>query len=776
MSRFRKTALIALTLILALALTGCGSDQPVDQPVTVPTTIPALAAATATTLPTAAPTAPPTAAPTSTPEPAADLPAPEAMLYDFEDGTAQGWTARGDAVVAVVSDMAHAGTHSLLVSGRAAAWQGTNLDVVDLLEPGQPYAISAFVRLAAGQPASQLIITMQRTPTGGDTAYDWIAPSAADGVTADGWVELRGQYTFTGQADNLLLYIESPDPEWVDFYVDDFTISATTTPVASGPLSPQTDIPALSETFADQFLIGAAIEPAQLDSAPHAALLTRHFNSITAENAMKPTSIQPKEGTFTWQGADKLVQFATDHGLMVHGHTLVWHQQVPDWFFKDSAGKALTPTPENKALVLSRLDTHIRAVVGRYKDAVNVWDVVNEVIDPDQADCMRRSTWYELTGTDYIATAFLVAHEVAPDAMLILNDYGTTDLRKRACIYNFVQEMQAAGVPIQGIGMQMHINIVSPSATAVDETIQKFAELGQVHITEMDMSLYTNDSKSYDPVPDEILVRQGHRYQEMFDIFRRQADKIGSVTFWGMADDHTWLKTWPTTRINLPLLFDEQLQAKYAYWGVIDPSRLPALGQAVTPAADLPKMITAPFGTPVIDGEEDPAWAQAEAVTTGAWVMGTSGATATVRTLWDNEYLYVYAVVTDTLLSKAAANPWEQDSIEVYVDQNNGKTVDYQADDGQYRVNFDNEHSFGGAATEDRITSATRIIPTGYVVELAIKFDAVVPAEGGLIGFDFQVNSDEDGDGARDAVVTWNDPTGQSYLNTSRLGVLKFGK
>jgi endo-1,4-beta-xylanase len=243
---------------------------------------------------------------------------------------------------------------------------------------------------------------------------------------------------------------------------------------------------------------------------------------------------------------------------------------------EDSEGNPLEATPENKELVLQRLETHIRAVVGRYKDDVQVWDVVNEVIDPGNSDCMRRSRWYELTGTDYIVTAFRVADEVAPDAVLLINDYGTTEPQKRTCLYNVVSDLQAQGVPIDGVGHQMHISIANPSAEVIEETILMFAELGvEQHITELDMSIYANDMDSYTTVPDEILVRQGKRYRAVFDVLKRQADHIPSVTFWGLADDHTWLKTHPVARIDLPLLFDEQLQAKPAYWGVVDPTKLP---------------------------------------------------------------------------------------------------------------------------------------------------------------------------------------------------------
>jgi endo-1,4-beta-xylanase len=154
-------------------------------------------------------------------------------------------------------------------------------------------------------------------------------------------------------------------------------------------------------------------------------------------------------------------------------------------------------------------------------------------------------------------------------------------------------------------------------------------------------------------------------------------------------------------------------------------------------------------------------------------LFGTSGSTARVRTLWDSGSLYVLAHVTDTLLSKASANPWEQDSVEVFLDQHNGKTSQYQPDDGQFRVNYENRQTFGGSATAARIASATRVVPGGYDVELAITFDAIEPRAGTLIGFDFQVNDDGLGNGVRSSVVTWNDPTGESFRNTSRFGVLK---
>ena len=127
----------------------------------------------------------------------------------------------------------------------------------------------------------------------------------------------------------------------------------------------------------------------------------------------------------------------------------------------------MTPTPENKAILLQRLENHIRTVVGHFGDDVYAWDVVNEVIDPSQSDGFRRSPWFNITGTEYIDRAFRVAREVAPNARLYINDFSTTDEPKRSFLRNLVRDLLSRGVPIDGIGHQMHSNIEYPSAAAV---------------------------------------------------------------------------------------------------------------------------------------------------------------------------------------------------------------------------------------------------------------------------------------------------------------------
>src|SRR5260370_16218246 len=292
---------------------------------------------------------------------------------------------------------------------------------------------------------------------------------------------------------------------------------------------------------------------------------------------MKWKSIEPAEGAFDFAAADALVAFAKANHMRIRGHTLLWHEQNPAWLFKDSSGRDMTTTAENKALLLKRLENHIRAVVSHYKDDVYPWDVVNEVIDPKEPDGFRRTLWFQITGTDYIDTAFRTAHKIAPNAKLYINDYDTTDPAKRRFLYNLVRDLKSRGVPINGVGHHMHSNIGYPSADAIVETVNMFSGFGlDNQITELDISVYRDSTTRYEDVPEEILVQQGYRYRDLFQAFRKLKGKISAVTFCGMPSVHTCLNKFPIQHHDHPLLFHAQLQATPAYWGVVEPSRLPA--------------------------------------------------------------------------------------------------------------------------------------------------------------------------------------------------------
>lgn len=831
------------------------------------------------------------------------------LFTDFESGGAQGWSGRGSASVANVSTIAQTGTHSLAVTGRTASWQGASINALCKLHKGFKYFVSVWVRLLPGEPASQVRLSLQ-AGLNGNQSYSTVVNNTA--VTDAAWVRLSTEYTFAADADELQLYLET-NSGTSSFYLDEFTL-------VNIPAKPiQTNIPSLRDVLANYFPVGAAMEPADLLGA-HGDLLLKHFSQFTIGNALKWDATEPSEGNFTFARADTLANFARAHGLRVRGHTLVWHNQTPDWVFRDTAGNPLQPgNAAHRALLLQRLENHIHTVVSRYTDIIDAWDVVNEVIDESQPNGLRNSPWLQIIGPEYIDWAFEFAREAAGNAQLYINEFNTTVPAKRAALQQVVQGLRNRTVPVDGVGHQMHNNIEWPSLDDIRQTLQLFAGMGlKNEITELDMSVYTNGTDTA-PVAPEVLVRQGYRYRDLFNLLRELSPIIHSVTFWGLGDDGSWLKSVPITRDDKPLLFDEELQAKPAFWGIVDPSQLPIVPKALNVTHVPAKIIQGPFsfwdaiaaqpltatsgatsgstfrtawtgsslyvlvdvaeptraandtvdlfvgnlrysfvglgwqtpsgaqalilptqtgyrvqaiipagqalalnghlafdvrvtegpsgrrsswsdthqaqdtdksnfgtltlipeksivsvrrGTPTIDGFEDLVWITAEEFQTKNVVSGSAGATARVRALWDDGHLYLLAKVTDPLLSKASPNVWEQDSIEIFVDPNNGQSTKYQSDDAQYRVNFANEQSFGGAASSSKIVSVTRAIPGGYIVETAISLTTPA-ASNGFIGFDLQVNDDGAGNGVRSSVTTWNDTVGNNYLDTSRFGALR---
>lgn len=362
------------------------------------------------------------------------------------------------------------------------------------------------------------------------------------------------------------------------------TPAATLKPTPMPEPSVEQDIPSLAETLADYFPIGAAIEPIHMEGLK-AELLKKQVNWLVAENVMKPDAIQPTEGNFNWVNADRIVAFANENNMEVRFHTLVWHSQVGAWFFKDADGKPMVDETDeikreaNKKLLLKRLDTHVHTIVDRYKNDIKSWDVVNEVIEPGDPDGMRASDWYKISGTEYIETAFRAAREAGgSEAKLYINDYGTDNPAKRDRLYALVKELLDKGVPIDGVGHQTHIGIHGPTTQSIIESMRKFSELGLDNlVTELDMSIYAwNDRRDYGvDIPNDVLKKQADQYRELFDAFKENADILSGVVFWGIADDHTWLSSFPMKRTEAPLLFDQQLHAKPAFWAIVDPDKEP---------------------------------------------------------------------------------------------------------------------------------------------------------------------------------------------------------
>jgi endo-1,4-beta-xylanase len=275
--------------------------------------------------------------------------------------------------------------------------------------------------------------------------------------------------------------------------------------------------------------------------------------------------------------------------MKVRGHNLVWHRQTPRWVFENGAGADAAPE-----LLLARLKNHIDHVVAHFKGSVYAWDVVNEAMMDDgtyrtatEQEPDQRSKWHGILGTKYIAAAFRYAHAADPDAKLFYNDYRNYIPAKRQAIYEMLKGLLAEGVPVHGVGLQCHLNI-EPSPVEsnqgfhqtlkdVEAAIELFASLGlAVQVTELDLSLYVPGVK-YTPeqfytaatFTPELQAKQAARYADFFQLFRKHQAQITGVTFWGIADDRTWLSHFDSGRIDFPLLFDVEHQPKAAFESIV---------------------------------------------------------------------------------------------------------------------------------------------------------------------------------------------------------------
>jgi endo-1,4-beta-xylanase len=334
----------------------------------------------------------------------------------------------------------------------------------------------------------------------------------------------------------------------------------------------QDQIKGLKYYYRDFFPIGVAVSPLSLSGAD-SELILKHFISITAENAMKMAPIHPEENRYFWDNADKIVNFAQANGLIIRGHVLCWHQQVPAWMFRDKQGKQVT-----KEILLARLKDHITQVVTRYKGKIYAWDVVNEAIDDDSSKFWRENEWFRICGEEYIVKAFEYAHAADPDAKLFYNDYNTENPVKRDKIYRMLKQLIDAGIPIHGIGLQGHWSVYGPSEKDLRDAIEKYSSLGiKIQITELDISIYKpeadrrelkpGESTSFTP---ELEQKQMAQYKMTFRVLRDYKNIITGVTFWNVSDKRSWLDNFPVRgRKNYPLLFDQDLKPKKAFWEVV---------------------------------------------------------------------------------------------------------------------------------------------------------------------------------------------------------------
>jgi endo-1,4-beta-xylanase len=503
----------------------------------------------------------------------------------FADGGLDGWSSRAGSTLAnMVPPVVDPNgvDHALLTTGRVANYDGPQISVNNKMYVGSEYNISGWVMLVPTDGSSHVINMSLQTTLDATTSYPSITAYPGVTVPADGaWhqISVTG-YTMSSGYDQgaAYLYFQTVPPSGIDlvsFYLSDFQLSYVPPPTI------QTNIPSIYKTYADYFPIGAAVDTTDL-SGPHAQLLTMHYDSMTPGNDLKWSSVEPSLGTYNYINGDALVGEAVCAGMRVRGQNLVWStgEQTPSYAFGDG-----TNSPANQATVTSNIQEHIKSELQHYGSQIYAWDVVNEPLDPTQPDCLEHGPFYQVLGASYIDVAFKAAKQYAPaGTKLFINDYSTTDPNRLACLVTVTRELLERGVPVDAIGHEMHnaINYPAPSAmdTAIDTVARNFPGIDQ-QVTELDMSVYNagDTTSNYgNSIPPSVLAEQGWLYKDYFDVFKRHRHELTSVTMWGMADDDTWLDSFPVTRTDYPLPFNMELQAKPAYWGIVDPTKLPGYG------------------------------------------------------------------------------------------------------------------------------------------------------------------------------------------------------
>jgi endo-1,4-beta-xylanase len=369
-------------------------------------------------------------------------------------------------------------------------------------------------------------------------------------------------------------------------------ISFGTSPAVAKDASTKKAAPSLKEAYKGAFRLGTAVN-AQIVSGEDALsqpLVPLHFNAITAENVMKTEVVNPQPGVYDFSAADAFVDYGERHGMFIVGHTLVWHNQTPAWFFQDEKGQ-----PNTREAQIERMRRHIEAVAGRYAGRVHAWDVVNEVIGEDGK--YRPTSWVNAIGDgdELVRLAFKFTSQYAPNTELYYNDFNAWRPEKRDGIVRMVKMLKDAGIRIDGIGIQGHWGLNFPSTEHIEAAIDAYAALGvKVMITELDVDVLPLTKEGQiigtgmshpqfqlpeferfldpykDGLPKDVQQQLADRYAELFGIFYRKREAIDRVTLWGVHDGMSWKNGYPIPdRTNYTLLFDRARQPKPALEAVL---------------------------------------------------------------------------------------------------------------------------------------------------------------------------------------------------------------
>ncbi len=331
--------------------------------------------------------------------------------------------------------------------------------------------------------------------------------------------------------------------------------------IACQPMPKNTTVTQAPRLRDAPFPVGVAVNMNKLKNLPvYREIVINEFSSITAENYMKIQHLQPQQGEFVWEHGDYLVDFCRQYNKQLHGHTLLWHNNLPQWILSFQGDSAAWE---------GLMKTHIQTVVSHFKGRVKSWDVVNEAIDNEDTTHLRKTPWSEHLGEDFVARTFQYAREADPDVLLFYNDYGIENNNKKlAAVLRMVDDFQKRGIPIDGVGLQMHINHKHPVegiVYAMNEIVKRGLK---VHISELDVSV-NPDAKDI-TINEELLQLQKEKVKAIVQAYSQLPKQYQyALTLWGIADADTWIRSW-FKRKDWPLLYDDNYQPKPAYSGFME--------------------------------------------------------------------------------------------------------------------------------------------------------------------------------------------------------------
>ena len=497
---------------------------------------------------------------------------------NFEDGDVSKFVNRGENDTSEISaseEFAKGGKKSLSASNRSETWNGPAFRLDDgVCEPGKEYIVNAAAMQKDGSP---VMMSFQFTDTNGEVHYSNLASESGSE-----WLEFKQvKVSYSPDMTDVYVYFEGGTS---DLFIDNFNVCE----LPSANI--ETDLPSLCELFADDFRLGTALTPADLNAKGVMALTEKHFKaSITAGNEMKPDYVLDRNATLAYleetgddetpqvsfANAKPLLDYCRDNQIPMRVHTLVWHSQTPTWFFKegyDPAGEWVTPEKMTK-----RMENYIKAyfetLTSLYPDIdFYACDVVNEAwldngsfrTPGENKPGNDHSPWVQVYGDNsFIEYAFTFARKYAPEGCkLYYNDYNEYMDGKMNAICEMALDFKEKGI-IDGIGMQSHLDVRTgsdafPSVAMYNKALDKYSELGlDIQVTELDATVPAGSGDKY-------FEAQAEYFKGIVGAVYDHKDSVSALIFWGVTDDKSW------RAMQQPLIFDRAYLAKPAFYSIAE--------------------------------------------------------------------------------------------------------------------------------------------------------------------------------------------------------------